>query len=102
MRDSQTSVKPGPKPPFYISAHVEWHYITPGKPMQNGFVESFIRRMRDEWLNEHLFTSYAHARNIINLWRVDYIITRPPFGPGRAHTEPVCNPVPDGPQLQQD
>jgi len=58
-------------------ARVEWHYIAPGKPMQNGFVESFIGRLRDECLNEHLFTSYAHARRVINAWRIDYNITRP-------------------------
>jgi transposase InsO family protein len=34
---------------------VEWHYIAPGKPMQNGYVESFNGRMRDELLNESLF-----------------------------------------------
>lgn len=32
---------------------VEWHYIAPGKPMQNGFVQSFNGRLRDECLNEH-------------------------------------------------
>ena len=36
---------------------VEWHYIAPGKPMQNGFVESFNGRLRDECLNEHLFSN---------------------------------------------
>jgi putative transposase len=36
---------------------VEWHYIAPGKPMQNGFVESFNGRLRDECLNEHLFAN---------------------------------------------
>ena len=41
---------------------VDWHYIAPGKPMQNGLVESFIGRLRDECLNEHVFTSYRHAR----------------------------------------
>ena len=41
---------------------VEWHYIAPGKPMQNGYVESFNGRMRDELLNETLFLSLAHAR----------------------------------------
>lgn len=56
---------------------VEWHYIAPGKPMQNGFVESFIGRLRDECLNEHLFTSYASARQIIKAWRNDYNHTRP-------------------------
>lgn len=44
---------------------VDWHYIVPGKPMQNGFVESFNGRMRDECLNEHLFDSMRHARNLI-------------------------------------
>lgn len=56
---------------------VEWHYIAPGKPMQNGFVESFNSRLRDECLNEHLFTSYRHAREIISGWREDYNQHRP-------------------------
>jgi len=56
---------------------VEWHYIAPGKPMQNGFVESFNGRLRDECLNEHLFTSYRHARQIIEEWRIDYNLNRP-------------------------
>jgi transposase InsO family protein len=33
-------------------ARVEWHYIAPGKPMQNGFIESFNGRLRDELLND--------------------------------------------------
>lgn len=41
---------------------IEWHYIAPGKPQQNAFVESFNGRLRDELLNETLFTSLAHAR----------------------------------------
>ncbi len=57
--------------------HVDWHYIQPGKPMQNGFVESFNGRLRDERLNEHLFTSYIHARQIIEDWRIDYNNRRP-------------------------
>ncbi len=40
---------------------VEWHYIEPGKPMQNDFAESFNGRLRDECLNEHLFLSLRHA-----------------------------------------
>lgn len=56
---------------------VEWHYIAPGKPMQNGFVESFNGRLRDECLNEHLFRSYRHAREIIEEWRIDYNLIRP-------------------------
>ena len=56
---------------------VLWHYIAPGKPQQNGFVESFNGRLRDECLNEHLFRSIAAARRIIEAWRIDYNHTRP-------------------------
>ena len=56
---------------------VEWHYIAPGKPMQNGFVESFIGRLRDECLNEHLFSSLTQARQIIEDWRIDDNTERP-------------------------
>jgi len=47
---------------------VEWHYIAPGKPQQNAFVESFNGRLRDECLNETLFTSLAHAREVLAIW----------------------------------
>jgi transposase InsO family protein len=56
---------------------IDWHYIAPGKPMQNGFVESFNGRMRDELLNETLFFSLDHARSIIAAWKDDYNTTRP-------------------------
>lgn len=56
---------------------VEWHYIAPGKPMQNGYVESFNGRMRDELLNETLFMSLAHARVEIAAWVEDYNRERP-------------------------
>ena len=56
---------------------VEWHYIAPGKPAQNAFVESFNRRLRDECLNESLFTSLAQARYILAAWQQDYNTVRP-------------------------
>lgn len=56
---------------------VEWHYIAPGKPQQNGFVESFNGRLRDECLNEHLFSSLKEASEIIEAWRIDYNTLRP-------------------------
>jgi putative transposase len=56
---------------------VDWHYIAPGKPMQNGFVESFNGRLRDECLNEHLFTNLNEVRQIIEAWRIDYNTNRP-------------------------
>jgi len=56
---------------------IAWHYIAPGKPMQNGFVESFNGRMRDELLNETLFRSLDHARSAIADWVEDYNAARP-------------------------
>jgi len=56
---------------------IEWHYIAPGKPMQNGFVESFNGRMRDGFLNETLFRNLAHARDLIAAWVIDYNTERP-------------------------
>lgn len=56
---------------------VGWHYIAPGKPMQNAFVESFNGRLRDECLNENLFGNLAEARRVIETWRIDYNINRP-------------------------
>jgi putative transposase len=56
---------------------IDWHYIAPGKPQQNGFAESFIGRLRDECLNEHLFGSLKEARHTIEAWRIDYNTTRP-------------------------
>ena len=48
---------------------VGWHYIAPGKPVQNAFVESLIGRFRDECLNEHVFHGLPMARRIIEAWR---------------------------------
>ena len=56
---------------------VEWHYIAPGKPMQNGFVESFNGSFRDECLNETLFSTLIQARYHINQWKEDYNHNRP-------------------------
>ncbi|MDD3446639.1 MAG: IS3 family transposase [Zavarzinia sp.] len=56
---------------------IEWHYIAPGRPMQNGFVESFNGRMRDELLNETLFFGLRHAREVVADWVADYNTERP-------------------------
>jgi transposase InsO family protein len=56
---------------------VEWHYIAPGKPMQNGYIESFNGRMRDELLNESLFMNLDQARQLIGAWVLDYNTARP-------------------------
>jgi putative transposase len=56
---------------------VAWHYIAPGKPTQNAFVESFNGRLRDEHLNETLFRSLPHARAELAAWQRDYNAERP-------------------------
>lgn len=56
---------------------VELHFIEPGKPQQNGFIESFNGRLRDECLNEHWFQNLPHARRITEEWRMDYNVNRP-------------------------
>jgi putative transposase len=56
---------------------IEWHYIAPGKPQQNAFVESFNERLRDELLNETLFSSLDHAREMLAAWQNDYNTVRP-------------------------
>lgn len=58
-------------------ARVEWPDMAPGKPMQNGFIESFNSRLRDELLNETLFSSLSQARAALAKWRSDYKIQRP-------------------------
>ncbi|MGY4473637.1 transposase InsO family protein [Bradyrhizobium sp. USDA 3364] len=58
-------------------AAIDWHFIAPGKPMQNGFVESFNGRMRDELLNEILFFDLDDARAKITNWVADYNLQRP-------------------------
>ncbi len=97
---------------------IVWHFIAPGKPMQNGFCEAFNGRMRDERLNESLFLCLDHARQTIASWVDDYNQRRPhsalgyaspvvyaanlaamrgrpgnPDQPGRPHIAP---PTPDG------
>jgi len=56
---------------------IELHFIEPGKPNQNAYVESFNGRLRDECLNEHWFISLGHARQTIETWRLDYNAVRP-------------------------
>jgi putative transposase len=97
---------------------VEWHYIAPGKPMQNGFCESFNGRMRDELLNETLFFGLDHAKAAIGAWADDYNHERPhsslgyatpaeyaanltatgdrPRNPDQLRRSPVATPAPSG------
>jgi putative transposase len=56
---------------------VDWHYIDPGKPQQNAFIESFNGSLRDELLNEEIFDSLPDARRKLGRWRHDYNHVRP-------------------------
>ena len=66
-------------PEFTSIAFLDWsegkflhELITPGKPNENAFIESFNSRFRDECLNEHLFRNLADAERKIQAWRYDY------------------------------
>jgi putative transposase len=61
----------------WATGRIGWHYIEPGKPVQNAFIESFNSKLRDECLNEYVFTTLAEARAIIEGWRQDYNHLRP-------------------------
>lgn len=72
-------------PEFISKALDAWAYAhgvdlvfsRPGKPTDNGYIESFNGKLRDECLNSHWFTTLADARSIIEAWRCDYNETRP-------------------------
>ena len=57
-------------------------FIRPGKPVENGFIESFNARLRDECLNLELFWSIEDAKIKLDAWRADYNTTRPHSGLG--------------------
>jgi len=79
---------------------VEWHYIAPGKPQQNAFVESFNGRLRDELLNETLFSSLGHAREALSFWRNDYNTVRPHSSLGNL--TPAAYATISDPGMQRD
>lgn len=72
-------------PEFASKKTMQWHedqniiqdFIEPGKPYQNGFCESFNARLRAECLDTHCFRSIAHARELIEAWRLEYNAERP-------------------------
>jgi len=51
---------------------VQLHFIQPGKPIQNAFIESFNGKFRDECLNEHWFLTLQEAQLVIEAWRREY------------------------------
>jgi transposase InsO family protein len=63
----------------WAQVHVIRHIlIEPGRPMQNGYSESFNGKFRDECLNEHWFQTMSQARAVVAAWRKDFNEVRPP------------------------
>jgi putative transposase len=56
---------------------VQLHFIRPGKPVENAYVESFNGKFRDECLNQHWLVALSHAKEVIEDWRLDYNEVRP-------------------------
>ncbi len=85
FRGYPATIRTDQGPEFTCRALDQWAYehgvelrlIQPGKPTQNGFIESFNGRFRDECLNEHWFSDVSHARKTISEWRQDYNECRP-------------------------
>ena len=78
-------------PEFTSRAFIAWTQrhgirhilIEPGRPMQNGYIESFNGKFRDECLNDHWFQTLHQARTTISAWRQDYNEVRPHSSVGR-------------------
>ena len=91
FRGYPTAVRTDNGPEFTCRAFIAWtqiHHIRhlliePGRPMQNGYIESFNGRFRDECLNEHWFDNLDQARQVIAAWRRDYNEVRPHGSIGR-------------------
>ena len=56
---------------------ISWHYISPGKPQENGYIESMNGKLRDECLNMHVFSSMSSLRAELSSWRCYYNAERP-------------------------
>jgi len=85
FRGKPGAIRTDQGPEFTSQALDQWAYrngvtlklIQPGKPTQNGYIESFNGKFRDECLNEHWFSTLAEARAIVSAWRRDYNEHRP-------------------------
>ena len=73
---------------------IAWHFIAPGKPMQNGICEAFNSKMRDELLNETLFFGLDHARSAVSRWVADYNAARPHSALGYQTPLPMLPTLP--------
>jgi len=91
FRGYPAAVRTDNGPEFTCRAFIAWAQshgvrhilIQPGRPMQNGYIESFNGKFRDECLNEHWFETLQQARTEIAIWRQDYNEVRPHSSLGR-------------------
>lgn len=67
---------------FADAARIHWHYIAPGKPIQNAFIESFNGRLRHDLLKETLFSTLNQARAALSIWRAHDNGSQPHSGLG--------------------
>lgn len=74
---------------------IDWHYIAPRKPQQNGFIESFNGKLHDECLNETLFDTLGEACKTLEEWQADYNWRRP-FSLGQPHPNGILAEKGDG------
>lgn len=81
---------------------IELHFIEPGKPNQNAFVESFNGKMRDECLNQHAFDDLNDARKKIEAWRQDYNTCRPHESLGWRSPAEYAASLTSGPALRAE
>jgi putative transposase len=92
ISDHGTEFTSNPMLVWAQSSRITWHFIAPGKPMQNGICEAFNGRMRDELLNETIFYDLDHARSALARWTAAYNQKRPhsqseapPLSPRLSH-----------------
>ena len=64
---------------------IELDFIWPGKPVENGYIESFNGRLRDELLNTEIFSTLSEVKEKLEAWRLDYN-TRRPYYPAGTNT----------------
>lgn len=71
VSDDGTEFAPNAILPWARQSAVEWHYLAPGRPMQNRICEAFNDRMRHELLGETLFRDLDHVWSALGRWVVD-------------------------------
>jgi putative transposase len=75
----------------WATGRLAWHYIEPGKPVQNAFMESFNGRLLDEWFERAGVLHPADARTKLERWRQDYNQVRPHSALGDNAPEEFAN-----------